>query len=149
MSKRSLVLAVLALSGLAASAKADPLTITGIVEMEQTTTVACEVELKGERWGWNNNYVTITSGKFEPGSMGSWQCGLLVTPANFPWHVTINPGNEVVVTGLAVNSIIGTCAGSFTTTGLSSSSLLISAWPHSAWIPGSPQSCRFLGVLYF
>ncbi len=146
MLKRGLALAAMALAIIAAApGQADAqVVITGTLQMRQTVDIACDVQLNAIV-APSGTTAVITGGSF---SAGNWQCGWLVTPSSFPWNATITAPGTVTVSGVEVITILGSCAGSFTSNGLTSSSLVIpSTTP--ATLPGTPNACSFWGTLNF
>ncbi|KSB88887.1 hypothetical protein AS593_00165 [Caulobacter vibrioides] len=144
MLKRGLVLAALALAGFTVPGQASALTITGTLQMHQTVTVSCNVQLNAVV-APSGLTAVITGGSFSP---GDWQCGWLVTPSAFPWSVTITGPSSVTVSGVGATTILGSCSGSFSSNGLTPTSLVISPLT-PAVLPGTPGACTFSGVLNF
>lgn len=146
MLKRGLALTAMALASIAAApGQADAqVAITGTLQMHQTVDIACVVQLRAIVAPSGTSAV-ITGGSFSP---GDWQCGWLVTPSGFPWSVTIPAPGTVTVSGVGVTTILGSCSGSFTSTGLTSSTLVIPSTA-PATLPGTPNACTFWGTLNF
>ncbi|AYV48014.1 protein activator of alkane oxidation PraB [Caulobacter flavus] len=146
MLKHGLALTVLALAGVAAVPdRADAqVVVTGTLHMRQTTDVACSVTLYAIV-APSGATAVVTGGSF---SAGNWQCGWLVTPSGFPWNATITGPGTINVSGVSATTILGSCSGSFTSNGLTSSSLVIPSTA-PATLPGTPNACTFWGTLNF
>ena len=139
--------AVLAVAGLSSPAMAQSIspagasfTLSGSLNLQQSTTVDCDVSLSGSVAA-DGKSATITSGSF---SAGDWQCGFLVSPSGFPWTITPNGGSSVTIAGIGASSILGSCNG---TIGATWNNGAPSSVTISASIPGSPNTCNINGTL--
>lgn len=122
-------------------------TLSGTLQLSQSTTVNCAVSLNGTT-NVGGTGASITSGSFAP---GDWQCGWLVSPSSFPWAVTLTGGTGISISGIGANSILGNCSGVVATTWTNPTTTptvqpsSVSFSNHS--IPGSPSTCYITGTL--
>jgi len=120
------------------------ITLSGTLNLQQTTTVDCVTSLTA-------NITSSTSGNVSGGgfSAGTWVCGIFVAPSGFPWglqpyHDAVTGKDYIKVTGIAATSIAGSCSGD-----------VLGEWDdaaqtitfNGATIPGSPNACIITGAL--
>ncbi|PVM84881.1 protein activator of alkane oxidation PraB [Caulobacter endophyticus] len=116
MLKYAAVASALAVAGLATPLQASaqtftpasgPVTITGSLLIQETTTVSCDVTLTGQVMG-GGSYIWVTGGSFAP---GDWQCGWLIGPVGFSWQIHPFGAQHVIVYGMEITTVLGSCSG--------------------------------------
>ncbi|KSB87804.1 hypothetical protein AS593_00665 [Caulobacter vibrioides] len=118
-------------------------TLSGYLTISESTVVSCYVTLNA-MVNYGGSSMTITGGSFAP---GDWQCGWLMQPVAFPWTVTPTSPGWVSISGVALITILGACAGTAHVRWVNGST-----WPSTvdfspASLPGVPAICSLNGSL--
>ncbi len=137
----AVLMATAAGSASAASFTPNPVsgfTMSGMLNISQTTTVDCSVTMTGDIASGGAT-ATITNVSVDP---GSWHCGWYVTASGTPWIVLPTSTSSVMIwMGFAAPS---TCSGATTASWTNGSPS--AATFSSASLPGSP-GCTLFGTV--
>lgn len=138
--------AMLAAASMASPAAAQQLspapgtvTLTGILELQQSTTIQCTVTVVVSIDAAGVG--TVTSATFAPPV--SPLCGTIVTPANLPWTVTAINMNQVQISGIGARSILGNCSGTVVADVTQSGTTGTLNFSNEV-IPGTPNDCTIV-----